>query len=464
MGAQPRSRVLIAGAGVAGLEALLALDALAGDRVEIELISPTDTFVHRPLLVAEPFGVGQAATLELAPIVAEAGASHRRDALEAVDPKLRTITTASGSTLAYDALLVCLGAHPIDAVPGSITFATEEGRTVLDRVLSALGEPEMKRIAFIVPRLTTWSIAAYELALLTAAKCQLHDLSGVELHLVTHESAPLAVFGEAAAQLVAAQLAEAGVLLRTSSAVECFDGRELRIEGGDPLAVDAAVALPGLEVPPIAGLPQRSGGFVHTDISMHVSGLERVWAAGDVTSFPVKQGGLAAQQADVAARSIAAHAGAHVPIQPFDPVLRGALITGQAPQFLRARLGERDAGEAVAGRPLWRPPQKLAGQHLGPFLERAVAGARGTAELRDLDPPLDPAADEAKRSKAVRLALAAAEDDARACDYASALEWLALVERLELVIPAGYAARRDQWRRELARRREVVPGEDDRPA
>ena len=73
-----------------------------------------------------------------------------------------------------------------------------------------------------------------------------------------------------------------------------------------------------------------------TDVAMHVSGLEHVWAAGDVTSFPIKQGGLAAQQADIAARSIAADAGARVPLEPFQPVLRGALITGDAPEFLRS--------------------------------------------------------------------------------------------------------------------------------
>ena len=51
-------RVVIAGGGVAGLEAMLALRELAGDRVDIELLSPSDEFVYRPMLVAEPFGSG----------------------------------------------------------------------------------------------------------------------------------------------------------------------------------------------------------------------------------------------------------------------------------------------------------------------------------------------------------------------------------------------------------------------
>ena len=39
-------RVLIAGGGVAGLEALLALRDLAGDRVELTLLSPETDFIR----------------------------------------------------------------------------------------------------------------------------------------------------------------------------------------------------------------------------------------------------------------------------------------------------------------------------------------------------------------------------------------------------------------------------------
>jgi hypothetical protein len=52
-------RVLIAGGGVAGLEALLALRALAGDLVDLELLAPEPAFWYRPLAVAEPFDAGR---------------------------------------------------------------------------------------------------------------------------------------------------------------------------------------------------------------------------------------------------------------------------------------------------------------------------------------------------------------------------------------------------------------------
>ena len=57
--------VVIAGGGVAGLEALLALSALAEELVDVELVSPSDEFVYRPMLVAEPFGAADVLRIEL---------------------------------------------------------------------------------------------------------------------------------------------------------------------------------------------------------------------------------------------------------------------------------------------------------------------------------------------------------------------------------------------------------------
>ena len=52
--------VLIAGAGVAGLEAALALQALAGDRVSVTLLAASSEFVYRPMTVREPFAYAAA--------------------------------------------------------------------------------------------------------------------------------------------------------------------------------------------------------------------------------------------------------------------------------------------------------------------------------------------------------------------------------------------------------------------
>jgi sulfide:quinone oxidoreductase len=101
--------------------------------------------------------------------------------------------------------------------------------------------------------------------------------------------------------------------------------------------------------------------------------VDDVFAAGDATTFPIKQGGLAAQQSDAAAETIAAAAGAALEPRPFDPILRGLLLTGDEPRFLRAKpAGGHGDASIVHGEALWWPPAKIVGRFLTPFLaERA---------------------------------------------------------------------------------------------
>ena len=104
-----------------------------------------------------------------------------------------------------------------------------------------------------------------------------------------------------------------------------------------------------------------------------VHGLEDVYAAGDATTFPIKQGGLATQQADAVAEYIAAAVGAALEPKPFRPILRGLVLTGGRPEFLRAEIFRSSRRTSTAEpEALWWPPAKIAGRYLGPFLaERA---------------------------------------------------------------------------------------------
>lgn len=77
---------------MAGLEAALALRALADELVSVELVAPEQDFVYRPLAVAEPFGVGEVRRFPLRPLVEAAGASLRRGSVVAVDPELQVVS------------------------------------------------------------------------------------------------------------------------------------------------------------------------------------------------------------------------------------------------------------------------------------------------------------------------------------------------------------------------------------
>jgi sulfide:quinone oxidoreductase len=267
--------------------------------------------------------------------------------------------------------------------------------------------------------------------------------------VVTSETAPLWVFGEEAGTAVRSLLAERGIELRTATRAVAARAGRLELAGGDSIPADAVVALPRISGPAIAGLPCDADGFIPVDAHGAVRGLSDVFAAGDATAFPLKQGGLATQQADAVAEAIAARLGAPVVAEPFRPVLRGLLLTGGAPLYLRAQLGAGGAGvtrrlpvTAVSRRTLWWPPAKVAGRYLAPLLATARPPVLASAPLRDLPerPPRDDADD------ALELALLLAEQDAAVGDYAQAVHALDAAAALTGgVLPDAWAQRREAW-------------------
>jgi sulfide:quinone oxidoreductase len=357
-------RVIVAGGGVAGLEAILALHAQAGDRVQVTLLEPSIELVDRPMLVARPFAAGHAAHTPIARILGPTGAIHRRESLASVDIAAKTVTTDTGDRLPYDSLVLALGARPVRAYAHATTFSPADA-DALAGLLRDLEEGYSSSVAFVIPTGPVWPFPAYELALLTAREARGMG-TDVRVVVVTPERRPLEAFGEAASAAVEATLREHGVELVTDTDADL-----------DDLGVERVVALPRLEGRRIDGLPQDGHGFLAVDEHCTVRGVGGVYAAGDGVDFPVKLGGLAAEMADAAAEHIAARAGADVEPQPFIPILRGKLLTGGAPRSLRGAEGVSDAADHV----LWWPPAKVAARHLAP----ALGGEPGEV-LLDIEP------------------------------------------------------------------------------
>lgn len=444
-----RFRVVIVGGGVAALEALLALRDICGRGPEIELVAPEAEFTYRPLAVAEPFDLGEPKRLELRTIVADAGAAHRPDAVTEVLPDSRIVATRSGEEIGYDALLLAFGAGAKPALADVLTYRGHADTQTIRDLLERLRAGDLSRVAFAVPPSARWSVPLYELALLSSAWLRERDGEQSSLSLVTHEPEPLAMFGRRASESVAGLLHEAGIELHASSAPSAFRDGELRLAGGGSVEADAVVAMPRLEVVPMPGVPQGPDGFISTDAYMRVEGVEGIWAAGDATWFPIKQGGIAAQQADVAAGSIATLLDPEHRAIPLRPVLRGALLTGSGPRYMRAEVGDRDETSVVGTAPLWWPPSKIAGRYLAPYL---VGGEPEEAHLRplaDVERAGDGEAAEADHREALELALASADADASAGDHRGALRWLELAEELNVTVPAEYTEKRRLWRGEV---------------
>ena len=364
-----KTRVLIAGGGVAALEAALALRALAADEVSIELLAPDLQFWYRPLAVAAPFRAGEVRHFGLDGLTRTIGASFTPGALVGVDDWRRIAHTSLNTEIEYDELLIACGAVPTPAIAGGLTFRGPADIEKLERLLAELEHGVARSVAFVIPWGAVWSLPAYELALLTANRLAERGISGVELSLVTPELEPLQLFGPEASRAVLALLDAHGIELRAGMfASEVAEGA-LRFVPDGRMEADRVVALPRLRGAPIDGIPQTVDGFIPVDAHCRVHGVAHVFAAGDVTSFTVKQGGIATQQADTAAEAIAAEAGAAVTPGRFQPVLRGVLLTGGEPRYLRRELSGAPGQEPLASLdPLWWPPVKIVGRYLAPFL------------------------------------------------------------------------------------------------
>ena len=360
--------VLIAGGGVAALETMMALRAIAGDRVEISLLAPEREFRYRPMAVAEPFTIAHTRHIPLERIAADFGARLVPGMLSAVESAERRIVTRVGQRIDYDALVVACGTRLRPAFDGAITIDDRNLGGTLRGLVQDVEDGYTADVAFVAPAQAFWPLPLYELALLTANRA--FDLNvPVDISVVTPESAPLAFFGAGISNELTRLLHNAGITFYGSSFASLAHGELKLAPSGIRLRPGRVVALPLLEGPQIPGLPADPHGFIPVSDIGAVRGLDGVYAAGDATAYPIKHGGVASQQADVVATAIAARAGVAIDPQPLRPLVRGILLTGDETRYLEAELvGDAGFSSTVSDVCPWDPPTKIAARHLGPYL------------------------------------------------------------------------------------------------
>jgi len=363
-------RVVIAGGGVAALESMLALAHLTPERTDVTLIAPSPDFYYRPLAVREPFAYGRSRRYPLEQIAADARSKLLTGELGWVDPDARIVHTKAGEAIEYDALVLALGARASERYKHAVTIDDRRLDETLHGLIQDIEGDYIHSLAFVAPGRMAWPLPLYELALMTAGRA--YDME-IELQttIITPEDSPLAIFGSTASEAVAELLTQAGIDVIESAYAEVPSSREVTINPGDQrLQVDRVVALPELYGPCVRGIPLGEHGFIRVNPHGRVHDAGPVYAAGDATDFPIKHGGLASQQADAVAQSIAALAGASVKPEPFRPVIRGMLLTAEKPRYLTARItGGQGFSSEVTDTPTWSPPSKIASRYLAPYLD-----------------------------------------------------------------------------------------------
>jgi sulfide:quinone oxidoreductase len=364
---------VIAGGGFAAIETLLALRALAGNRVRASLVSPDPAFVYRPAATVEAFEQRPPRFYDARAIASDLGATFHRARLESVGSEHRYVRLSSGSRLVYDDLVLAVGARAVATISGAMIFRDQRDLPLFQRLLCDLEEGLVGRLVFALPPGCSWPLPLYELALLSAAHATKHGVN-TKVTVVSPERVPLGIFGTEPSRLVYELLSDGGVSFIGNAVAKAVlrDG-SLGLRSGDVIKADRVVAGPQLRGQSITGVPSRRWGFVPTDAIGRVENLQHVYAAGDTTTFPVKQAGIATQQADVIAHTIAADLGAAL-VQPrVRRVLQARLIGGEQPVVLRAELDQKGrATMATLVRTASDDPavrQKVFARYLTPYLE-----------------------------------------------------------------------------------------------
>jgi sulfide:quinone oxidoreductase len=366
------AQVLIAGGGVASIEAALALRDLAGDRVAVEISSPRKDFSYRPFAVGDPYGAAEIPHYDLEDLAARCGAAFRLESVASIDVDAQRAISHDDRKISFDYLVVACGARLLWPVPGVTTFWGLMDEADIESVISRMRDGSAKRVAFTLPGGNSWGLPIYELALFAEAEMRKANVDAPQLTIVTPEEAPLQVFGNEVSAKLSQLLSDRGIAVRTGAHVSKFEQGYLSISPGDDIEADAVVSLPRMEGRQIDGVAHDRNGFIGVDAHCRVPGMKNVFAAGDVTTFPVKQGGIAAQQADVIAETIAADLGCDVDPKPFEPVLRGVLWTGEEPRYLFGHLtGGHGETSSMTDEPPWEPQAgKIMSRYLSPFLSQ----------------------------------------------------------------------------------------------
>jgi sulfide:quinone oxidoreductase len=381
-----RQRVLITGAGIAGLEAALALHDLAGDRVDVALYDSGREFAYRPFGIGEPYGTTRAFRYDLRRLSEFCGASFHTSSIAAVEPERRIALTHDGERVPYDRLVVATGARMLWAVPGAITYwgVADEGQ--VGELIAELRSGRLNRLALTTPAGHSWILPLYELALFAANVLDKTANSRTRITVVTPEPSPLEAFGARAAAQTSALLAERRIDVVAGVRPVSFAEGRLRIDPGGDVEADAVITLPRLEGRVIDGVPRDQDNFVPIDEHGRVDGLERVYAAGDVSSLAFKQGAFASQQADAVAEAIAAALGAGITPSAAAPRMRAVLWTGQGPRYLSNGNGGVDK---AASSPSQRHLEllhngRLTARYLSPLVDSLLASSGSQA----IEPPL----------------------------------------------------------------------------
>jgi sulfide:quinone oxidoreductase len=368
-------KILIVGSGPGALEATLALSASEYlPNAEISLISPQTEFVYRPNLVMEPFGVVNIARYSVGEIIAAEGVQQWLGTIDRIDAAAGKAWSPEDDEFEFDALIVATGtASNVELPAPAVTFGTPGSMDHLKELVHEIDAGAVRNVVFVAPEGPRWSLPVYELATMTAERAEHQANQQIAVAVVTPERGPLDIFGLANSEAIERLADELGVIVHTNATVLDWDGRTMTLANGAEYPVDRLFAMPRLSGIAPSGLPQDEHGFLPVDEFQRVLGgdapLPGIFAVGDVTNFPLKQGGLATEAADTAVDAIEVQFGSREASEPFPREIEAILLTAGRRIPMRARV-DADGSKVIPIEDLTGPQQKIRSRFLADRLSQ----------------------------------------------------------------------------------------------
>src|ERR1700681_475988 len=294
-------RVVILGAGFAGLELATRLSDALSDVVQVTLIDQNDSFVFGYSKLDVMFGRQplEAARMSYGDI-AKPSVEFRKESIRSIDPVSRQVTT-DRQTYDADVLVVALGA---DLAPeltpglahGGNEFYSVAGAQRLREILPSFESGDA--VIGVLGPFYKCPAAPYEAAMM------LHDFlteRGVRpattIKVLNSMAVPIPISAEASAGIVAG-LGERGIESWPETVVASLDATTgtATLRDGRSINYDLFLGVPVHKAPPVV---EASGlavdGWIPVDPTTFETRFPGVYAVGDVTSAPVPRVGVIAE-------------------------------------------------------------------------------------------------------------------------------------------------------------------------
>lgn len=330
---QPQEpRIVVAGGGFAGLEAIFYLKKRLGSRAQLTLVSDVEVFQFKPNTIYIPFGRDpERYRIPIREGVGKRGIDFRVERVEAVDPIERMLQTDQ-SSIPFDYLFLATGAT---MRPGEIPGLAEHAATIwtpeemmklrhgIERIVAAAREGKRQEVLFLVPPNNKCSGPLYELVFMTDTWLRRQEVrQWVLLTYATYEKGYIQAFGPRLNETVEREFLERGIAGHREHPVLAIEPGTARFTEGRSLPFDLLVSFPPyVSAVRYEALPHDERGFLRTDPkSRQVEGHLDIYAVGDTGDFPVKQAFLALLQADAAAEHLSERILGEEPQAAFDPV------------------------------------------------------------------------------------------------------------------------------------------------